>query len=513
VPRSLVPSLLQALALLEGESLVMHAGERPYVVTATDQVVLSETPMDLQTMNGVLDELLSPADRDTIASRGVVHCTLPAHPLLPQHRFAAVAARTPGDAWIEIVHNCGDARAADDAGRPCVDWKPVLRRTADILPLTRPPASAVPMAQPSVTRPSGFERLVRLAVARGASTLYLREGTPPRARVDGTLQYIDGSVAMGASELRHLLDATRHESDLIEAAREWTVTIEGLGQARCVAYVDDRGHGAVVHLPMRQAPPEQVALPPLVIARASELNGLVLVASPRGGGLDTMIGALTAEVCAARALHAVRVTEGRGSRSIASTHGRPPAESVREVVGLGEAILEVRAALREDPDVLAVGDVRRPELVEAILDAAVPGRLVIAGVPARGAVDAIDALLSVVSPAARPRLCGELARALSAVLAQAVVPRVGGGQVAVREWLLHTPRVSALLGECRIRDLQAVIDSGADGMLSMTEGLRALVRRQVIGAREAYAAAADRQALRASLEQDGMDPSELERLA
>ena len=215
---TLVPSLLQAIVLMDGEALVLHVGDKPYVVAESGQVTLANTPLTATSIGEVIHELLPPESRRVLEEVGATQCLLPENPLFPGERFSVVAARGGNDLWLEIRRSLephdgyvirrtaattlpepasrSDERRAS-AQAPGRIIEPALADSeshpAVVLPLTRNPVKAdvpPPLADHAM---SGVDRLLRLAAARGASTVYLVSGARPSIRLDGEVQVLDGA--------------------------------------------------------------------------------------------------------------------------------------------------------------------------------------------------------------------------------------------------------------------------------------------------------------------------------
>ena len=174
----------------------------------------------------------------------------------------------------------------------------------------------------------------------------------------------------------------------------------------------------------------------------------------------------------------------------------------------------VRSALREDPDVLVLEDVRSSELVALALDAAAAGRLVICGFPARSAAAAIDGIIDLSPPEARRRIQLSLAQNLRGVVAQVLLKKTGGGRLAARELLLNTSAVAGLLAEGKTSQLPLAIEGGRKhGMVPLNDALGGFAQSGAVDVREAYRCSADRPGLIALLQRQGVDVSQVERLA
>src|SRR5690606_2419514 len=189
--------------------------------------------------------------------------------------------------------------------------------------------------------------------------------------------------------------------------------------------------------------------------------------------------------------------------------------SQREVRGGPvELLATVRAALRESPDVLVIEDVRAPEVAAEAIEAAASGHLVLCGIPAHSAPEAVERLVELMPAERRPQLQSMLAEALRGVVAQVLLRKSGGGRVAARELLLGTPGVAAIIAEGRLAQLRLALESGRrHGMVPLTDALVAFVQSGAVDVKEAWRRAGDRAGLLKQLKREGIDTSFVERLA
>jgi twitching motility protein PilT len=384
-----------------------------------------------------------------------------------------------------------------------------LSQPAVVLPLTRNPIR--PEAPPALGEEalSTLDRLLRLAAARGAAALYLSSNARPSMRVDGEMQVVDGPI-LGANEVESLLMTLMPERNA-EALRsgsatEWIIDLPELGRVRCMSFRDHRGPGGVFRMmPVRAVTAEQLALSREIQALAMEPEGLVIVAGPRSGGKRTLIAALIDLINRGRRDHVITV-----EREINTVHDRVGSfVSQRESRGGLPAMLEVaQAALREDPDVLVLEEVRSTALMNVALDAAAAGQLVIGGFPAHSASDAIDRIIDLYPPEQRRQVQLALAQNLRGAIGQVLLRKSGGGRIAARELLLNTPAVASVLAEGKTSQLPLAIEGGRKhGMAPLNDSLVALVQGGIVSAGEAYRHASDRAGFLAFLNRQGIDTS------
>jgi twitching motility protein PilT len=241
----------------------------------------------------------------------------------------------------------------------------------------------------------GLHRLLRISAARGASTLYLSTDAQPAVRVDGELHGLDSEPVLTARDIESLLltlmPERSHEALRTGAPSEWMCDIDDVGRVRCTTFRDHVGPGGVFRLmPTRTVSADQLGLSRPVQSLAMEPEGLVLVVGPRSSGKRTLISAFVDLINRTRRDHVVTI-----EREINVVHPRGSSFiSQREVRGSDEELLVAsRAALREDPDVLVIEDLRTNALMNVALEAAASGHLVIGGFSAHTATAAIDRII------------------------------------------------------------------------------------------------------------------------
>ena len=396
--------------------------------------------------------------------------------------------------------------------------EPIYRAPAPpvtpVLPLTRSP---IRMDTPAPIVPSGLsdlDRLLRMAAARGASTLYLSSHARPSVRVDGEIQMLEGEPTHGPNDVESLLltmmPERTHEALRTGQATEWVTDLDGVGRVRCLSFRDHRGPGGVFRMmPVRAVSTEQLGLTREVQSLAIEPEGIVLIAGPRLSGKRTMISALVDLMNRTRRDHVITI-----ENEINVVHERGTSFiSQREVRGSHDDVEAVaRAALREDPDVLVIESMRTAPLINVALEAAASGQLVIGGFPAHDTTAAIDRIINLYPPEYRRQVQLALAENVRGVVAQVLLRKNGGGRLAAREILLNNPTVSGIIAEGRTSQLPLAIDGGRrQGMQPLNDALAGLVQSGSVDVREAYRRAADRAGLLALLKRLGMDTALIER--
>ena len=237
----------------------------------------------------------------------------------------------------------------------------------------------------------------------------------------------------------------------------------------------------------------------------------MLIAGSRSSGKRTLISALVDLINRTRRDHVITI-----EREVNIVHDRGSSFiSQREVRGGDDEVLAAaRAALREDPDVLVLEQIRTGPLMNVALEAAASGHLVIGGFSAHNATETIDRILDFYAPEYSRQVQLALADNLRGVVAQVLLPKIGGGRVVAREVLLNTPAVAGVIAEGKTSQLPMAIEGGRRlGMVPLHDALVNYVQSGIVDIRDAYRHVTDRPAFVALLKRQGIDTSAVERLA
>jgi len=350
--------------------------------------------------------------------------------------------------------------------------------------------------------------LLRALVDRGGSDLHCKVGSPPALRIGGELvRGGDGDPAfdepLGADAVvllaQALLTTDQQQVLLRDGAVVATHSEPGVGRFR-VAVFRQRGSVSVVAhaVPHEVQPITELGLPAAATTLASADRGLVLVASPVGGGATTTLAAMVDHVNRTRACHVVTVEDPaevlhQDQRSLVSQLEVPT-----DVPSVADG---VRAASRLDADVVAISGLVHREVALAALDAVARGQLVLAAIGGSSVRAAIDAFVELFTFEERATTRQNLARSVAGIIAQRLLPSLPGGRCAAAEVLVATPKIEAVLAdEQRASELAALLAEGAfHGMQTMDVALRDLVRTGRISESTALGAATDAEELRIEL--------------
>jgi twitching motility protein PilT len=383
------------------------------------------------------------------------------------------------------------------------------RPHAVVLPLTRQPKSEgggearVPVA-------TTLQRLLRLAGARGAGTVYVVANSAPLVRIDGEFSTLEGEPALSAAFVDRLLSEVAPSARGESPSAEWLIDVPEIGRVRCVAFRDHRGPGVIFRMvPARAISADQLGLSAEVQALCSEADGLILVTGGRATGKSTLLTSFVDLINRTRSDHII-TTEAQ--IDFIHEHKRSFI-SQREVRGEDAMVSAVRAACREEPDVLIVEDLRTQELAALALDAAESGRLVFASVPGVSTPSALERLIELFPAERREKVQASLAGTLRGIVSQVLLRKLRGGRVAAREVLINTPAVAGLILEGKTFQLPAALENGrTSGMISFAESLASLVREGTVHPAHAYRKAPNRDQFMAALRRSGVDTAIAERL-
>lgn len=317
---------------------------------------------------------------------------------------------------------------------------------------------------------------LRLAAQEGASDLHLSEGDGARVRVDGELRRL--ALEVPAHTLRD--EALRLLDELGTSVWEETgqadlaFTVSGVGRVRASIY-RQRGRIALALRLIREDPPRpsEIGVPDRVVAMAAEPRGLIVVTGPTGSGKSTTLAALVRHLNEERALHIITLEDPieyvhESRKSV--IHQR---EVGRDTMSFAAGL---RAALRQDPDVILVGEMRDPETMAIALTAAETGHLVLSTLHTADAAGAVDRIVDSFPPHQQPQVRAQLAATLVGVVAQTLLPRRDGrGRVAAFEVLVATPAVRNLIREGKTYQIPSALQTGgAQGMQTMESALQSL---------------------------------------
>jgi len=354
-----------------------------------------------------------------------------------------------------------------------------------------------------------IDALFHAMAEAGASDLHLSVGSPPIVRKDGRLQPLDPAApALAMSDMAGLLKPIMPEKNRTEFdARhdtDFAYEIVGLARFRANVFADRKGPGAVFRvIPTKILTAEQLGLSPHILALCQLNKGLVLVTGPTGSGKSTTLCAMIDHINKTRHDHIITIED-----PIEFVHGSKLCLiNQREVHTHTDSFRDaLRAALREDPDIILVGELRDLETVAIAIETAETGHLVFGTLHTTTAASTIDRVIDQFPSDRQAQIRIMLSESLRGVIAQTLCRKIGGGRVAALEVLIATQAISNLIREGKTFQIPSMMQVGkASGMVSLNEALLELVTKKLVEPDEAYAKAVDKNAFEAALKRAGFD--------
>ena len=321
-----------------------------------------------------------------------------------------------------------------------------------------------------------------------ATDLHLAAGSAPRVRIDGKLVPIPEAAPTEEADLTAIIDGLLSEVDRerFQEVRQldFAFTWDNIARFRANAFHQVGRPALALRLIPSQIPtPEQLGLPAATAKLTQLPHGLVLVTGPTGSGKSTTLAAMIGWINAHRPVHILTIED-----PIEYVHPSKLALVNQREVGDDTHSFEdgLRAALREDPDVVLVGEMRDLESIALTLTLAETGHLVFATLHTNDTAQTIDRIIDVFPPAQQDQVRTQLSMALAAVVAQRLVPRIGGGRVAAYEILMATTAVTNLIREGKVRQLRNVVATGTrEGMCVLEQSLASLIQQGIISPEDA----------------------------
>jgi twitching motility protein PilT len=339
-----------------------------------------------------------------------------------------------------------------------------------------------------------IDRFLRLMASRGASDLHLTVGRPPMLRVSGAMEPIRYRTLLETdyAELIRPITPERLWDDLVATGdADFAYEIPGQARYRVNLFRQQRGSGAVFRvIPTKIMTLEQLGMPEPVARLARMESGLVLVTGPTGSGKSTTLAAIIDLINETRNLHVITIED-----PIEFVHqNKKCLIHQREIGSHATSFAEaLKAAGREDPDLILVGEMRDLETISMALSAAEKGTIVFGTLHTNNAAKTVDRIISVFPASEQEGIRNVLGETLRAVVAQQLIPRVGGGRVAAIEILFSSPAIGNMIREGKTPQITSAIQTGIkEGMIEMDASIRRLLEEGQITLRAALDKAIDK---------------------
>ncbi len=340
--------------------------------------------------------------------------------------------------------------------------------------------------------------LLGFAVKHNSSDLHLSADSPPMIRVDGDVRKIN-IPALNHKQVQELVYDIMNDRQRKEYEQnfecDFSFEVPDLARFRVNVFVQNRGCGAVLRtIPSEVLTLEQLGAPDIFKTIADQPRGLVLVTGPTGSGKSTTLAAMVDFINENKHHHILTIEDPiefvhRNKQSLINQR-----EVHRDTHSFSNAL---RSALREDPDVILVGEMRDLETIRLAMTAAETGHLVFGTLHTTSAPKTIDRIIDVFPGDEKPMVRSMLSESLRAVISQSLLKKVGGGRVAAHEIMIATPAIKNLIREDKVAQMYSSIQTGAaHGMQTLDQGLLNLLNQGLVSRIDARAKAANKEAFK-----------------
>jgi twitching motility protein PilT len=350
-----------------------------------------------------------------------------------------------------------------------------------------------------------IDRFLRLMNDRGASDFHLTVGRPPMLRASGTMEtirYRTLSENDYTSLLQPITPPRLWEDFQAGGDADFSYEIPEVSRYRVNIFRQQRGAGAVFRvIPTKIMTLDQLGLPEQVKRLANLRSGLVLVTGPTGSGKSTTLAAIIDLINETRGLHIITIED-----PIEFVHpNKKCLIHQREIGNHAKSFAEaLKAAGREDPDLILVGEMRDIETIQMALSAAEKGTLVFGTLHTNNAAKTMDRIISVFPAGEQEGIRNVLGETIRVVVAQQLLPKLGGGRVAALEILFASPAIGNMIREGKTPQITSAIQTGVkEGMIDMDGSIRRLYNDKKISARAAYDKAIDKEQFKDALAAEG----------
>ena len=328
-----------------------------------------------------------------------------------------------------------------------------------------------------------IEILLEEVVKKRASDLHIQVGLPPMLRIDGALMPAAGTQPLDEAAVERLvfqiLDEDQRQILLKDKEFDFSFAFGTLGRFRVNAFHERGNLAAALRLiPNEIKSAAELGMPPIISTFADFPRGLVLVTGPTGSGKSTTLASLIDKINTEKSHHIITIED-----PIEFTHKSKKSVVVQREVHYDTYSFSaaLRSSLRQDPDVVLIGEMRDLETISAAITIAETGHLVFATLHTNSAAQSIDRMIDVFPPHQQPQIRAQLSNILQAIVSQRLVSSIGGGRVVAAEVLIANPAVRNIIREGKSHQLDAVIQTGAEqGMQTMDRTLANLVQSGTI---------------------------------
>jgi len=328
-----------------------------------------------------------------------------------------------------------------------------------------------------------LKKILKQCVEKNASDLHLSPGLSPRVRIHGDLQPLNDYPVFEAEIIKEMVYSVMNvdQQHAFETALEYdfAVMLPGVAGFRVNAFQQMHGIAAVFRVIPEIIPTlDELHLPPIFKKLLALPNGLILVTGPTGSGKSTTLAAMVDDINTNEACHIITIEDPVEFVH----HSKKSLLNQRQVHrDTHDFAAALRSSLREDPDVILIGEMRDLETIRLALTAAETGHLVLATLHTRTAPTSINRIVDVFPTGEKNMIRNMLSESLQAVICQTLVPKISGGRVAALEIMVGTPAIRNLIREDKIAQMVSAIQTGSEqGMITLDQYLQTLSAKKLI---------------------------------
>lgn len=503
-----IEQLLARFREYSATELRMETGQKPQLVTPSGNFDISPTPMQHKDIVQLLSPIMPPTAKADLMSKpgtdfpynsgsgsfniSIRKSNMGFNVSIRSASAMAQPAPTPPPAPMAAV----PVQAAPMQASPLAASRPPL---PSAIPTPAPqPAPVVEVTSPPPRQAGGgaeIDGLFYKMVQMGASDLHMSISMPPMVRHDGEMKPLPGYQVLTEADNQRILHEIMPERNKQEFARrhdtDFAYEIKGLARFRSNIFMDRNGIGAVFRvIPSKILTAEQLNLPKSVTDLCFLSKGLVVVTGPTGSGKSTTLAAMIDFLNRNRKDHVITIED-----PIEFVHeNKSCLINQREVHNHTDSFKDaLRAALREDPDIILVGEMRDLETIAIAIETAETGHLVFGTLHTTTAASTVDRLIDQFPTDRQAQIRTMLSESLKGVIAQTLLKKKGGGRVAALEILLVTPAVSNLIREGKTFQIPSVMQTARGiGMVTLNDALIEHIKSGAVAAEEAYVKAIDK---------------------
>jgi twitching motility protein PilT len=481
-----IDPLIDALIRTEADEVRLVVGERIYVSNGGRRQDIGREPLQGPSVAALAKEVLTPDE--LLAVRAAPKQVRVEH------------AGQPFD--VEIATSGGNLTMTIRRAVP----KPTPRTSSGAF-------AAVDVAKPAAPRPAiaggarPIDELLHDMISRQASDLHLTAGTHPVMRIHGEMHFLTERPVLTSDGIYQLMSSiftekakadfdAKHDAD-------FAYEVPGLARFRVNTFMDRQGVGAVLRqIPIEIIPADKLGLPQSLLDLCFLTKGLVVVTGPTGSGKSTTLASMVDYINKNRHDHIITIED-----PIEFVHKNIKCLVNQREIGVHTTSFKaaLRAALREDPDIVLVGEMRDLETISIAIETAETGHLVFGTLHTTTAVSTVDRIIDQFPTDQQEQIRVMLSESLKGVIAQVLCKKKGGGRVAAMEILLGNNAVASLIREGKTFQIPSIMQtSKGAGMITMNDSLLMLVQKGLVEPKEAWMKAVDKNGLLAMFKSNGI---------